>query len=264
MAIYAKVDCGLPRDPKLVTAGPLPRLLYIQFVLYCRENLTDGVLDAVLLPLVALDIPHAKKHIAALVAVGAIEVDERGWRIPTAVWAKWNPTKAEVDDMRKVAADRKASWRDKQKRDADVPAGQVVARQDRDTQPEGETETEGKGEHDSVNRQQQQTRVPDRAALISQATEVIIGRRNIADRSSAYIAATRKGITTDLGEWACARKLDGYTPERLAQEYEPTAGAGSTLREIRGVLHRHVAGTGFVPITPAASDDAWLEEEVSA
>lgn len=117
MALYAKIDCGIARDPKMIAAGPHARLLYVQATLFCRENLTDGVVEELVLPIVALDIPTPKKHMQRLVALGALEQIDGGWRIPERVWAKYNPTRAEVDARRADEARRKAEWRES-RRDA--------------------------------------------------------------------------------------------------------------------------------------------------
>ena len=62
-----------------------------------------------------------------LVSIGKLEVTDTGWRIPDRIWRKFNPTKAEVDELRRAEAERKAAWRDKHRRDADVPMGQKEA-----------------------------------------------------------------------------------------------------------------------------------------
>jgi hypothetical protein len=256
---WAKLDDGFFRHPKARAAGKDGRALFLASLTWAAGHLTDGKVACHDLQLIAAEAEvNGKRTAARLVEVGLWDVVDGGWMVHD--YLEYNPTAEQALALKAKRAE----------------AGRIGGSKPKRSKSEANTEANASANGkqngtpspypypSSENQQQVSTRVPDRAALIAQATEVIIGRRNITDRSSAYIAATRKGITTDLGEWACARKLDGYTPERLAQEYEPTAGAGSTLREIRGVLHRHVAGTGFVPITPAASDDAWLEEEVPA
>jgi hypothetical protein len=123
MTLYSKIDVSLARDPRMIAAGPMARLLYIQAILYCRENLTDGHIDRLILPLVAVDIPKPSNLMDRLVEVGAIELNGVGWQIPETVWRKYNPTKAEVEQMRQDAADRKRDYRER-KRNGDVPMGQ--------------------------------------------------------------------------------------------------------------------------------------------
>jgi hypothetical protein len=124
MALYAKIDVALARDPDLI-GYPLARLLYIQAFCYGRENLTDGAIDRRLLPLVAPDIPTPAKHVAYLVTIGKLEETPTGWRIPEGVWRRYNPLKSEVDEMRRAEADRKKSYRDKARTNGHVPTGQT-------------------------------------------------------------------------------------------------------------------------------------------
>lgn len=100
MELYAMIDLALPRDPNLVAAGPLARLLYVQAWLFSKENLTDGHINEVLLPLVAVDIPNPKKHMAALVRTGALEAVPGGWRIPADVWFRWNKSRGDIEHER--------------------------------------------------------------------------------------------------------------------------------------------------------------------
>ena len=98
--LYAKIACGLPRDPRFLQAGPLARLLYVQAVLYSKENLTDGALHRLALPLLAVDIPDPAEHMQRLVDVGAVEETDSGWQIPEHHWTKWNRTAAEIEQSR--------------------------------------------------------------------------------------------------------------------------------------------------------------------
>jgi hypothetical protein len=95
MALYAKIDVAFARDPDLVGL-PLARLMYVQCLLYARENLTDGAIDSRLLSFVAVDIQRPRRHMDALVKAGKLEETPDGWRIPGHVWRKFNPTKDEV------------------------------------------------------------------------------------------------------------------------------------------------------------------------
>lgn len=130
MSLYGQFDCALPRDPRMVAAGPLGRLVYIEASLYCRENLTDGIIDRLILPFFAVDVPSKVRHLNRLADVGALEIIDVGWRIPLTVWRRWNPLKAEVDEHRRAEAERKAEYRAKRKSQPspngthpDVPTG---------------------------------------------------------------------------------------------------------------------------------------------
>lgn len=132
--LYAQFDCDLPRDPKMLRAGPLARLLYMQCVLYGRENLTDGKIEAVLLPLIATDIPKPHALMAKLADAGLVEVTDYGWRIPPHVWAKRNPTRVQVETKREADRVRKDSKRN--------PGGQTTESGRTNAQEETETEEE--------------------------------------------------------------------------------------------------------------------------
>lgn len=142
--LYARFDVAILRDPRVVKCGPLPRLLYFQIILYCRENLTDGVVEKSLLSYVSKDIPKPKVQISKLVEVGLLEEAETLWRIPIEKWRKWNPLKAEVEQKRAEEAQRKADYRNR--KSGDVPSGQVRTDSTRDAQPEPEPEPEEKPE----------------------------------------------------------------------------------------------------------------------
>lgn len=150
MSLYAKMSCALPRDPRMIQAGPMARLLYMQAVLYCRENLTDGEIDHRILGLVAMDIPDPVSEMDSLCEVGAMEECDLGWRFPMDVWTRWNPTRAEVEEMRSSEAERKRSYRDKKRTGSDVPeksqrdnSSRDETRKQPEVEPEGERETKG-------------------------------------------------------------------------------------------------------------------------
>lgn len=94
--LYAKIDVALARNERLLTAGPLARLLYVQAVLYARENLTDGRIPRIALPIVAIDIPTPAKLMRRLVETGALDETDGGWQIPAHVWRKWAPTAEQI------------------------------------------------------------------------------------------------------------------------------------------------------------------------
>ncbi len=122
MSLFAKIDCGLPRDPRMLAAGPHARLIYIEIVLYCRENLTDGHLDKLQLPLIAVDVPAKAKHITRLVELGALDQTDTGWAVPLDVWRKWNPLRTEVDEQRAHKAEASALGNHKRWHSADEPS----------------------------------------------------------------------------------------------------------------------------------------------
>ena len=100
--IYSQLEVDFVRDPKMRRAGPLARLLYIQTMCWGKENETDGKVEPVFAAEVAADIPQYRKHFRKLVEVGLMEeMPDGGWRIPLEVWIKRNPTKQDLDAMRR-------------------------------------------------------------------------------------------------------------------------------------------------------------------
>jgi hypothetical protein len=149
MAIYAQLSCEMPRDPRMIAAGPLGRLVYIEAMLYCRENLTDGIIDRLALIFWCPDVPvkTRAKHLDRLTEVGALEQVSDGWQFPEHVWSRWNPSKAEVEGKREAERQRKADYRAKRHASPnDVPTGQVRPATGRPRQPEEEPEPEPKEE----------------------------------------------------------------------------------------------------------------------
>lgn len=98
--LYARFDVAMCRDPRMIEAGPAARMLYVQAVMYAKENLTDGLINARVLHLVAIDLRNPRQLMSKLCQVGAMEEVEDGWQIPETVWRKWNPTRDEVEETR--------------------------------------------------------------------------------------------------------------------------------------------------------------------
>jgi hypothetical protein len=115
MALWSQWDVAWTRDPKMLEVGPMSRLVYHEAALYCRENLTDGVIDRRAVAAFGFDIPSKKRHLDRLLEVGALEPHERGWQFPDRVWTRWNPLRNDVEDKRQAEADRKAAWREKKR-----------------------------------------------------------------------------------------------------------------------------------------------------
>lgn len=148
MALYAKIDCSFPDDPKTVEAGDLAELAYVRCVLRARENLTDGVIDRrVVSRWLAGVRGKPATHLERLVSVGLLVEHPEGWRIPLSAWRRWNPLRAEVDEKREAEAERKRVAREK--KSAERPPGHdeddernPFLSEDRPGQPEPEPEPE--------------------------------------------------------------------------------------------------------------------------
>jgi hypothetical protein len=150
--IYAQISCSMTRDPRMIAAGWQARAVYVEAVLYCRENLTDGIIDRLALPYWMPDMPvkARSKLLDRLIEVGALTTCEQGWSFPEGVWSRWNPSRADVEAKREAEKQRKANYRAKRREETDVsedvPMGQVDYATSRDKQPETEPEPETKKE----------------------------------------------------------------------------------------------------------------------
>ena len=104
--IYAKIECALLDDPDVAAAGPMAELLYIRSILYCRQNLTDGVIARGILPRLSTGIPGWRKAVAQLSEKLWEECDE-GYRIPLATWVKdgRNPLRADIEAAKPAKSD---------------------------------------------------------------------------------------------------------------------------------------------------------------
>jgi hypothetical protein len=149
MELHAQIACAMPRELARKGIPWQERAVYIEAVLYCRENLTDGLISRGELPFWMADMsPKARAvRLDALVACGALLAHEVGWRFPDHVWRKWNPTKAQVDEKRAEEAQRKADYRNRkrgvsQESPNGTNPGQVVAATGCPRQPEPEPEPE--------------------------------------------------------------------------------------------------------------------------
>jgi hypothetical protein len=153
--IYAQVSCSMTRDPRMIAAGWQARAVYVEAILYCRENLTDGIIDRLALPYWMPDMPVKARSrlLDHLVHVGALDACEQGWSFRQGVWSRWNPSRADVEAKREAEKQRKAEYRSRQRKSPDVsedvPMGQVDYATSRDRQPEKEPEPETKKETSS-------------------------------------------------------------------------------------------------------------------
>lgn len=158
MAYYAQLSCEFTRDPRMIAAGWQARAVYVEAMLYCRENLTDGLIDRLALIFWMPDMPvkARAKLLDRLADVGALAIVDQGWRFPSHVWSKWNPSKADVEAKREAEAQRKAEWRARRRAESGVSpngtdSGHRVTATDGPRQTERETkrETETKGKRET-------------------------------------------------------------------------------------------------------------------
>jgi hypothetical protein len=104
---YAPLSAHYYKDDAIADAGPMAELLFIRGLAFCADVLSDGkISDTQLCRFVGVGIPAVKRHADALCKVGLWIREDAGYKVVS--WAKWNLTKAEIQEKQKRDADRKA------------------------------------------------------------------------------------------------------------------------------------------------------------
>ena len=125
---WTKLDDGVFEHPKMVRAGEDAANLYVRGLVYCNRFLTDGRLDAEVLPLLTRK-RNASELAAALVRAGAWEVhSDGGWMVHD--FHDHNPrsedvlAKREELSQKRAAAGKKGGLRSGQLRSNEAKAKQ--------------------------------------------------------------------------------------------------------------------------------------------
>lgn len=228
MAIYAQLSCEMPRDSRMIAAGPLGRLVYIEALLYCRENLTDGLIERIALKFWCPDIgTRARaKHLDRLAEVGALVQVDDGWAFPDHVWQKWNPSKSEVEGKRDAERQRKADYRAK-RRDRhdhspeDVPSGHIRPGTSRGRQPEPEPEEKPEPEpmKSSAQLNTERSQPVDDDDFVTTVEHIVQARVDQYQPANpnAYRMRVRTSVIDEHGETIRMLLDDGNTPELTAR-----------------------------------------------
>lgn len=98
--LYVRLNAEYPTDDEFIEAGPMPELLYVRALCFCKRKLIDGVISAKQLPAIAMGIPSPKRHAKTLVSVGLWEETDEGWLVVG--WLKWNKSAKEVQSDRET------------------------------------------------------------------------------------------------------------------------------------------------------------------
>lgn len=98
--LYVRLNAEYPTDDEFIEAGPMPELLYVRALCFCKRKLIDGVISTKQLPAIAMGIPSAKRHAKTLVDVGLWEETDEGWRVIG--WLNWNKSAKEVQSDRET------------------------------------------------------------------------------------------------------------------------------------------------------------------
>ena len=148
---YIRVDADFWDHPKAIAAGPDGRSLYLCALAWSRKQLTDGAIQAVVLPSLAfktgLPIEAAQTAADRLVEVGMWERTADGWEIHD--YAEHQITRADVDrqraQWRKRQSDKRARDQEQQDDHAHVTRDSRVSHAGV-TRPESESESESESE----------------------------------------------------------------------------------------------------------------------
>jgi hypothetical protein len=113
MELHAQIACNLPLELMKKGVGWQDRAVYVEACLFCRKELTDGILHRELLAMWMPDMsPKDKaKRLDRMRQQGALIEHGDGWAFPLAVWAKWGIMRADVDAKREAEAKRKSDYR---------------------------------------------------------------------------------------------------------------------------------------------------------
>lgn len=108
---YAPLSAHYYKDDAIAEAGPMAELLYVRGLAFCADVLSDGFISETQLKrYVGVGIPTPPKYAERLVLVGLWEKAEQdhstGYRVRA--WAKWNLTKAQIQEKQRKDAARKA------------------------------------------------------------------------------------------------------------------------------------------------------------
>lgn len=234
--------CEAMHDRKLRRLTPAQRWTWVAVLCSARQSPKPGLLLVGTDPMGADDLADiagvslkdARSALDAFVNSGML-FDDHGVLCVTA----WEKRQYESDTstarVRKHRNDQETSM----ERPIAVP--ETLLERPQSTETETDTET---AERLLVN----DNGTRDRASIIEAAAALILDRRVPAgEKPESYRAAARKGIHRDLVASLQGRRLEGSTPEMLANEVEPPP--GPKLREINGRQYRHVQGTGFVEVS---------------
>ena len=96
--LYVPLDVNYLRDPKIRRAGPDAELLFVRGLAHVKSSKTDGVVWDFDLDVVAVGLTKVPARVRALVREGLWEPIDGGWLING--WPNWNPSTAELDDLR--------------------------------------------------------------------------------------------------------------------------------------------------------------------
>ena len=235
--IYVKLAVGFPRDQKVralsrlgAPDAGLARDLYVQMLLYCKENLTDGLVPVEEVGLLAYPLPsdQANQLAKQLASVGLTKLlsnnEAEFWEV--LAFVRRNGTKEDVEQRSKVRAEAgrkggrpagKTGSTAGQER-GQATGNQIAKQNESRANPETETETDT-GEDKTLGRQ------ADRVPTLGSDDDP-----DFAAFWSAYPRKESKG--TARKAWRTARrKADAQTIIKAAERYRDDPARKGSARE---------------------------------
>lgn len=108
---WTRLDDQFFANPKVVDLGKDAKLVYLAALTYCGSQLTDGVIKAGAVRMVAAMVDAERECVAELVDAGLWEVIPEGYRIHD--YLMYNPSGEQVKAERANNAKRQQEWRER-------------------------------------------------------------------------------------------------------------------------------------------------------
>lgn len=110
---YLLIDDGFTDNPKITGLSDKAFRLHMSALVYCARNLTDGAISEIALGLLGANsqIARPKRLVSQLENAGLWVRNGHGWNIHD--YLDYNPSRAELQEKRQLARDRKRKQRNK-------------------------------------------------------------------------------------------------------------------------------------------------------
>lgn len=279
---WVRLDDQFFRHAKARAAGRDGRALYLAALCFASANLTDGIIRAIDLPLVAAEAEVRPATSKRLVDAGLWDVVDGGWQIHD--WAHRNPSADEIRERREKEREKKQRYRR-------GPNGRYVSPGDRprDTPGDSRRDTRQDGPRDSPGLSDQPTPTPIETShrlltVVAPTAATTTICETIAEQRIARLATPptnpngyrRKvvaDIQTELGDRiatlvaerpdldpaAIAKLVEPATPPRPADPLDRTVAAQRAIAERNAARQRGEActrcdGTGVTEVGDGTFD----------
>ncbi len=109
MALWLKILASVAKQQKFIDSGPTACWLWIAGLGHCREACTDGHIPKLVVPGLVPGMKAPWKHAAKLVETGLWREAVGGYQVHD--YLDWNPSKAEIEELRRQDIERKREKR---------------------------------------------------------------------------------------------------------------------------------------------------------